>query len=109
MSNDRRTRIAAPARVSRGEIVTIRTLIQHPMESGFRRDASGRPVPRDILLRFECRLDDTLVFAADFAPGTAANPFLAFTMRAERSGTLHFTWTDEHDVTTRDRHDLAVD
>lgn len=106
--SERRTRIAAPASASPGEIITVKTLISHPMESGFRRDASGGVIPRDILVRFECRLDDTVVFAANLAPGTAANPYLAFRIRAERSGTLHFTWRDQHGAETRDTHALLV-
>ena len=78
------------------------------MESGFRRDANGVAIPRDILLRFECRLDDTLVFAADLAPGTAANPFIAFGLRATRGGTLHFIWRDQDGVETRAEHALRV-
>ncbi len=106
--SERRTRIAAPASASKGETITIKTLISHPMESGFRRDASGRVIPRDILVRFECRLDETLVFAASLAPGTAANPYLSFRLRAERSGTLHFTWRDQQGTETRDSHALLV-
>ncbi len=106
--SERRTRIAAPALASRGEIITIKTLISHPMESGFRRDAAGRAIPRDILVRFECRLGDTLVFAADLAPGTAANPYIAFRLRAEQSGTLTFVWRDQHGTETRDSHALLV-
>ena len=104
-----RTRIAAPDTARAGERITIRTLIQHPMESGFRRDANGAAIPRDILVRFECRLDDTLVFAADLAPGTAANPFIAFDMRATRGGTLRFLWRDQHGAETRAEHALRVD
>ena len=108
MTTDRRTRIAAPAEAARGEIITIRTLIAHPMESGFRRDAAGAAIPRDILVRFECRLDDELVFAADLAPGTAANPYIAFRLRAERGGRLTFVWRDQHGNETRDARTLAV-
>ncbi|MEO0616672.1 MAG: thiosulfate oxidation carrier complex protein SoxZ [Pseudomonadota bacterium] len=108
MTTNRRTRIAAPDQATVGEVIAIRTLISHPMESGFRRDATGRAIARDILVRFECRFEDQLIFAADLAPGTAANPYLSFHYRAERSGTLHFLWRDQAGVETRDRHALLV-
>ena len=108
MTIERRTRIAAPESARPGEVITIKTLIAHPMESGFRRDASGRAIPRDILVRFECRLDDALLFAADLAPGTAANPYIAFRLRVQRSGTLHFLWRDQHGNETRGTHALRV-
>jgi sulfur-oxidizing protein SoxZ len=91
-----RVRLAVPNPVAAGQVVTIRTLIAHPMESGFRRDAKGQRLPRNIIERFECRLDDALVFRAELQPGIAANPFIEFRLRATRSGTLHFRWQDQH-------------
>lgn len=108
MTTARRTRIAAPARATVGEVITIRTLISHPMESGFRRDPTGQVIARDILVRFECRFDAEFVFAADLAPGTAANPYVSFHYRAERSGTLQFIWRDQAGIETREQHALVV-
>ena len=109
MTTSRRTRIAAPDRAAAGEVIAIRTLISHPMESGFRRDATGQVIARDILVRFECRFESELVFAADLAPGTAANPYLSFHFRAERSGRLRFLWRDQAGAETREQHALVVD
>lgn len=91
-----RVRLAVPNPVAAGQVVTIRTLIAHPMESGFRRDARGQRLPRNIIELFECRLDDALVFRAQLQPGIAANPFIEFRLRARHSGTLHFRWQDQH-------------
>ncbi|MEO0344935.1 MAG: thiosulfate oxidation carrier complex protein SoxZ [Pseudomonadota bacterium] len=109
MTSNLRTRIAAPDHATAGEVIRIRTLIGHPMESGFRRDATGQAIARDILVRFECRFESALVFAADLAPGTAANPYLSFHFRAERSGTLAFVWRDQNGAETRDQHALVVE
>jgi sulfur-oxidizing protein SoxZ len=87
-----RALIHLPASIRRGDIIEIRTTLGHPMENGFRADAEGRVLPRDIVTRFECRLDAELVFAADLYPAIAANPYLAFSLRAERAGTLLFSW-----------------
>lgn len=102
-------RISLPAAASRGEVITIKTLVSHPMETGFRRDAIGRAIPRNILTDFECRLDEELVFRAHFHPAVAANPFLAFPLRAERSGTLWFLWRDQHGEETLLSRDLVVE
>ncbi len=91
-----RTLIAVPAQARRGEVVPIRATIQHVMESGFRPDGQGRTLPRDIVTRFECRLDGQLVFAADLYPAVAANPYLSFVLRAERSGQLAFSWSGDN-------------
>lgn len=85
--------IPSPAR--RGEVVELRATIGHAMETGLRPDSQGRTVPRNIITRFECRLDGVLVFGADLYPATAANPYLGFTLLAQRSGTLQFSWTGD--------------
>ena len=79
----------------RGSVIEIRCTLQHPMETGHRRDGNGRLQPRDIASRFECRLEGSLVFAADLYPAVAANPYLAFALRADRAGNLVFSWTGD--------------
>ncbi len=83
-----RALVRVPALARPGEIVEVRVLLQHPMETGFRPGADGRVLPRDIVRRVEARLDGELVFAADLFPAIAANPYLAFPLRAEATGTL---------------------
>jgi sulfur-oxidizing protein SoxZ len=87
-----RTLITVPPDAPRGEIIEIRAAIAHPMETGFRVGVDGQRLPRDVLRRFTCRLDGEVVFAADLYPAISANPYLAFPLRATRSGTLSFTW-----------------
>ncbi len=84
--------IHLPPRIERGSVVEVRCTLAHPMETGHRADGRGGTVPRDIVTRFECQLDGTTVFAATLHPAIAANPYLAFTLRAQDSGTLTFTW-----------------
>lgn len=91
-------RIAVPARARRGEVILIRTLLSHPMESGFRNDAAGRAIPRDIVHSFVCTYNGEEVFRAEFFPAIAANPFLAFTTVATESGELVLSWTDDRET-----------
>jgi sulfur-oxidizing protein SoxZ len=102
------TRIALPETVKRGATIEVRTLIQHVMETGHRRDAVGAAIPRNIVNRFTARFNDVDVFSADLFPGTAANPYLAFPMIAETSGEFVFTWVDDQGVTTIERRRLTV-
>ncbi|MEE4277631.1 MAG: thiosulfate oxidation carrier complex protein SoxZ [Halieaceae bacterium] len=101
-------RISVPAVARRGEILTIKTLVSHPMETGFRRDAMNQRIPRNILTEFVCRLDDELVFRVDLHPAISANPYLAFHLRATRSGTLWFLWRDQNGEVTTERRELQV-
>jgi sulfur-oxidizing protein SoxZ len=87
-----RTLIHVPASVLRGEVIEIRTLIAHPMETGFRVGADGQRVPRDLLRRLACRYNGELVFSAELHAAVAANPYVAFHLVAGDGGTLIFTW-----------------
>ncbi len=101
-------RISIPRSARAGEIVTVKTLFPHPMETGYRRDTLGAQIPRDIVAEFVCTYDGRPVFRAELQPGIAANPFFAFKLRADRSGTLEFRWTDQHGNTTVETRELAV-
>jgi sulfur-oxidizing protein SoxZ len=103
-----RTVITMPLAARRGEVIQIRALIAHAMESGFRAGADGKVVPRDILRRFTCRYDGEVVFAADLHPGIAANPFLQFTTVATKSGTLSFTWEGDNGFAQTETRVLGV-
>ena len=88
-------RLRVPAHARPGEVIEVRTLFDHPMETGLRHDTSPAP-PRDMLARLEVRRDNTPIFAADLHNGTAANPFHVFWIRMDATATLTLTWTDEH-------------
>jgi sulfur-oxidizing protein SoxZ len=84
--------INVPARARRGEIIEIKTLISHIMETGYRRVASGEVVPRDIITSFTCRYNGAEIFRADLFPAIAANPFITFCTTAVESGKFEFEW-----------------
>jgi len=91
----RTARIVMPKTASRGEIIEIKTLVTHPMETGYRRDDMGKAIPRDIITLLTVQYAGEEVFRMDMFPGVAANPFAAFTTIATETGELVFTWTDE--------------
>lgn len=104
--------VTLPARIMRGEVITVRALVQHPMETGYRRDAGGTLLARDLVRRFACVLDDgrtrTPVFSAEFHAAIAANPFVAFPLRADRDGVLECEWTGDRGFVHRERVVLKV-
>jgi sulfur-oxidizing protein SoxZ len=87
--------INVPARARRGEVIEVKTLISHPMETGYRRTQLGASIPRDIIRLFVCTYNGTEVFRAELHPAVAANPFIAFSTVAAESGTLTFQWTGD--------------
>lgn len=101
--------VNVPARARRGEIIEIKTLASHVMETGYRRSQVGAPIPRDIIRRFVCAYNGTEVFSADLHPAIAANPFLVFSTVATESGTLTFHWTGDNGFTLTESAPLTVD
>lgn len=100
-------RIRAPRSARTGEVVEIRTLMEHPMETGLRQEG-GRTIPRDMLTRMRVRLNGEPLLDAEFRNGTAANPFHVFFVRIERASELEFTWTDEAGRSARAVHRIAL-
>ena len=88
-------RIQVPAETKRGEVMTVRVAVQHPMETGFRYDNMGRPIPKNVINTLVCRYNGAEVFRAEMGSGIAANPYLQFHVRAQASGELVFDWVDD--------------
>ena len=87
--------INVPARAKRGEIIEIKTLMSHIMETGYRHTAEGAVVPRDIITNFSCRYNGNEIFRADLFPASSANPFITFFTTATESGKFEFEWTGD--------------
>ena len=103
-----RALLRLPATARPGEVVEVRLLVQHPMETGFRPDAGGRTVPRNILRRIEARFEGELVFAVDLFPAITANPYIAFPLRALKSGTLVVSIEGDLGVSQRESAGITV-
>jgi len=89
-------RVKVPKTVAKGEVFEVKALISHTMETGQRKDSkTGELIPRMIINKFIARFDGQEVFVADWHPAVSANPYISFFMRAEKSGTLELTWTDD--------------
>jgi len=89
-------RIKVPKKAAAGDVITIKTLISHKMESGQRKDKeTGEIIPRKIINAFTATFDGDTVFAADIKPALSANPYIQFQVKVSRSGEFHFEWTDD--------------
>jgi len=103
-----RALITAPASAKRGEVIEIRALLQHPMETGFRPGDDGKIQARDIVTSFTCTYDGAPVFAAELFAAVAANPYLSFHTVATATGTLKFDWIGDNGFTHSETHALTV-
>ena len=91
-----RTLVNVPPRAKRGQIIEIKTLISHIMETGFRHTEAGAPIPRDIITDFRCTYNGAEIFRADLFPAIAANPYLSFFTIAKESGKFEFEWIGDN-------------
>lgn len=104
-----RALINVPAKAKRGDVIEIKTLISHQMETGFRPGATGALIPRDIINEFICTYNDEEIFRAELFPAIAANPFISFFTVATESGTIAFRWKDDEGNTFIESATITVE
>ena len=104
-----RALINVPAKAKRGDVIEIKTLIQHDMETGFRPDNTGKPLPRNIITAFVCKYNGEEIFRADMFPAISANPFFVFSTIATESGTITFEWTGDNGFSANESAKISVE
>jgi sulfur-oxidizing protein SoxZ len=104
-----RALINVPAKAKRGEIIAIKTLISHAMETGFRYDNVGKPISRNIISLLICTYNGVEIFRADLFPAIAANPFVSFHTVATESGTIEFKWTGDNGFSATESAPITVE
>lgn len=108
MSDDIRPRIRLPRSARAGETVVVKTLVNHEMESGQRRDATGAPIPRRILNRFTAAYNDRMVIDIDLEAALSANPYLEFEAVVDGPGAFVFTWYDDDGTVHEHRQEMTI-
>jgi sulfur-oxidizing protein SoxZ len=101
-------RVSMPSEAKKGEVLEIKALIRHPMETGYRVDAVGKPIPRHIIKRFGVTYGGEEVFSMDLTQAVSANPFIAFTTVATETGELVFKWEDDRGEVVTVKKNLTV-
>lgn len=101
-------RIKMPDSPRPGEIIEIKALIQHVMETGNRKDPEGQPIPRSIIHTFTVTFEGQPLFSADWGPGIAANPFISFFFKVPGAGTLEFVWIEDGGNRTVEQAPLSI-
>ena len=109
MAKNIRTRIRVPKNVAKGKVFEIKTLVSHKMETGQRKNKkTGKIIPRKIINKFVCPYDGKEVFSSDWHPAVSANPYLAFYVKATKSGPMNFKWTDDDGKVTKKSVKISV-
>lgn len=100
--------ILIPRTIRKGDIITLKAMISHPQETGYRRTETGGEIPRNIIRNFACHYDGEVIFSCEFFPAIAANPFVAFTTIATTSGPVTFIWKGDNGFEHRETATLVV-
>tara|TARA_B100000315_G_scaffold185396_1_gene174525 strand:+ start:249 stop:572 length:324 start_codon:yes stop_codon:yes gene_type:complete len=101
-------RVKVPKTAKKGEIIQIKTLVYHQMNSGFGKDQDGNTIPRMIINKFVCAFNGNQVFSVDMHPSLSANPFFVFHARVEENGTFEFNWTDDNGESVKAARKITV-
>ena len=103
-----RVLINVPKTAKRGDVIAIKTLVSHVMETGYRHSNTGEIIPRDIVTSFSCKYNGEEIFATTLYPAIAANPFVTFHTVATASGTLAFTWEGDNGFSVTEEAKIIV-
>ncbi len=101
-------RIKIPKSAAAGDIITIKTLLSHPMESGQRKDSEGNVIPRMIVNKFSCEFNGKPVFTCDIDAAVSANPYFEFSARVDEAGTFKMTWVDDNEEVIEAEKEIAL-
>jgi sulfur-oxidizing protein SoxZ len=101
-------RVKLPDTIKIGDIIEIKALITHPMETGQRRDVNGQLVPRNIIKSLQASFNGQQFFTAELQPGVSANPFIAFHMKVIGPGDLEVVWSDDNETVLTERQKLTL-
>ena len=101
-------RVRMPTTAKKDEVIEVKTLISHEMETGLRKDANGPPVPRRIIKQFVAKFNGREIMKADWHTAISANPYQGFFVKVPESGTFEFTWQDDNGSVYKSEHKVTV-
>ncbi|TAM60905.1 thiosulfate oxidation carrier complex protein SoxZ [bacterium] len=102
------SRLLVPSTAKKGDLIEIKSIVMHPMDSGFVKDSNGKTIPREIITLFTVAFNGAQVFKMQFAPSISSNPFVSFFVKVDRSGTFEFTWTDQDGSVYKNQAQISV-
>lgn len=108
MADNVKPRVKVPKSAKPGEVITIKCLITHPMESGQRKDKDGNVIPRSIINRLTCDLNGQNVIDVTLEAAISTNPYFEFTAKVDAAGDFQFTWYDDDGSVYKETKAIAV-
>ncbi|HET9644044.1 MAG TPA: thiosulfate oxidation carrier complex protein SoxZ [Burkholderiaceae bacterium] len=86
-----------------GDKTTVRVLMSHEMETGFRKDSAGKTIPAWFIQEVTAQLNGKPVLTAEWGPSVSKNPFLQFVVKGAKAGDkIAIIWRDNRGETRTD-------
>jgi len=102
-------RVKAPKTAKAGDIVQIKTLVTHKMDTGLQKDKkTGELIPQHIINSFVATFNGETVFTAVPHGAISANPYIAFKVRIDKTGELDLRWKDNKGATWNAKKTITV-
>ena len=81
---------------TKDDIATVRCIIRHPMETGFRIDKdTNQPIPFHFIKHVYCYHNDELIMECDWSRAVSKNPYLSFQFSGAQAGdSIRIAWID---------------
>lgn len=92
-----RTRIVLPERIQRGDVIRVQVVIQHPMDTGFFRDANASIIPAWFIKDVQVHYAGAEIARFEWTSGISRDPMFTFKLRADQEGALTVTSHDNRD------------
>jgi len=87
-------RIRVPDRIARGDVITVNSIVSHPMDTGFFRTKEGAPIPAYFITEVVVTYAGQEVARFEWTSGISRDPVVTFSLKADREGSLTMTWKD---------------
>jgi sulfur-oxidizing protein SoxZ len=100
-------RIRVPAQIRKGDVITVHSIVSHPMDTGFFRTRDGDPIPAYFIKDVVVTYGDREVARFEWTSGVSRDPVVTFTLRADRAAPLTMVWTDNKGGVYRQSTDIA--
>ena len=93
---------------SKDGVTDVRVLMAHPMETGFRKDSSGKTIPAHYINDVKATANGKSVLAAHWSQAVSQNPYLQFRFKGAKPGDkVSVTWTDNRGDTRTDEATIS--
>lgn len=90
--------MADPMRIrakAEGDKATVRVLMSHEMETGQRKDSSGKVIPAWFIQEVTVAHNGAAVMTAEWGPSVSKNPFMQMAVKGAKAGDkITVSWVD---------------